>query len=206
MVVAFRRHTLLPLDDRLYALQPSIPHLTRSALHRRLQRHGISRLPDVEGKPTTSCAPTSPTDLGPMATHWLDPGGLELRTQARDAARPHALRIHLQELDLRDGSIHPRPDPPDAGTDQRSFAEGSAGRQVPRRWVVSGGRCRPDLPVRARDTGPSTRGQWSRPLLFFQILRGSGGETPSARAGWPKARGETRGSRRKALDSTAVPK
>jgi hypothetical protein len=31
MVVAFRRHTLLPLDDCLYALQPSIPHLTRSA-------------------------------------------------------------------------------------------------------------------------------------------------------------------------------
>jgi hypothetical protein len=37
MVVAFRRHTLLPLDDCLYALQPSIPHLTRSALHRCLQ-------------------------------------------------------------------------------------------------------------------------------------------------------------------------
>ena len=49
IVVAFRRHTLLPLDDRLYARQPSIPHLTRSALHRCLQRHGISRLPDVEG-------------------------------------------------------------------------------------------------------------------------------------------------------------
>ena len=49
MVVAFRRHTLLPLDDCLYALQPSIPHLTRSALHRCLQRHGISRLPDVDG-------------------------------------------------------------------------------------------------------------------------------------------------------------
>jgi len=29
--------------------QPTIPHLTRSALHRCLQRHGISRLPDVEG-------------------------------------------------------------------------------------------------------------------------------------------------------------
>ena len=27
LVVAFRRHTLLPLDDRLYALQPTIPHL-----------------------------------------------------------------------------------------------------------------------------------------------------------------------------------
>ncbi len=33
-VVAFRRHTLLPLDDCLYALQPTIPHLTRSSLHR----------------------------------------------------------------------------------------------------------------------------------------------------------------------------
>ena len=48
MIVAFRRHTLLPLDDCLYALQPSTPHLTRSALHRCLQRHGISRLPDME--------------------------------------------------------------------------------------------------------------------------------------------------------------
>lgn len=47
MVVAFRRHTLLRLDDCLYALQPSIPHLTRPALHRCLQRHGISRLPDT---------------------------------------------------------------------------------------------------------------------------------------------------------------
>jgi transposase InsO family protein len=49
IVVAFRRHTLLPLDDCLYALQPTIPHLTRSALHRCLQRHGISRLPEVDG-------------------------------------------------------------------------------------------------------------------------------------------------------------
>jgi hypothetical protein len=49
IVVAFRKHTLLPLDDCLYALQPSIPHLTRSSLHRCLQRHGISRLPEVIG-------------------------------------------------------------------------------------------------------------------------------------------------------------
>ena len=49
IVIAFRRHTLLPLDDCLYALQPTIPHLTRSSLHRCLQRHGISRLPQVEG-------------------------------------------------------------------------------------------------------------------------------------------------------------
>ncbi len=49
IIVAFRRYTLLPLDDCLYALQSTIPHLTRSSLHRCLQRHGISRLPDVEG-------------------------------------------------------------------------------------------------------------------------------------------------------------
>ncbi|MFW8646292.1 IS481 family transposase [Rhizobium beringeri] len=49
VIVAFRRHTLLPLDDCLYALQPTIPHLTRSSLHRCLQRHGISRLPEVKG-------------------------------------------------------------------------------------------------------------------------------------------------------------
>src|SRR3954452_18746578 len=45
IIVAFRRHTLLPLDDCLYALQPTIPHLTRSSLHRclpgqRLQVNG----------------------------------------------------------------------------------------------------------------------------------------------------------------------
>ena len=49
IVVAFRRHTLLSLDDCLYALQPTIPHLTRSSLHRCLQRHGIGRLADIEG-------------------------------------------------------------------------------------------------------------------------------------------------------------
>lgn len=49
ILVAFRRHTLLPLDDCLYALQATIPNLTRSSLHRCLQRHGISRLPEVTG-------------------------------------------------------------------------------------------------------------------------------------------------------------
>ena len=34
VIVALRRHTLLPLDDCLYALQPTIPHLSRSSLHR----------------------------------------------------------------------------------------------------------------------------------------------------------------------------
>jgi len=49
IIVAFRKHTLLPLDDCLYSLQATIPHLTRSSLHHCLQRHGISRLPEVEG-------------------------------------------------------------------------------------------------------------------------------------------------------------
>lgn len=47
--VAFRKHTLLPLDDCFYALQASIPALTRSSLHRCFQRHGISRLPELTG-------------------------------------------------------------------------------------------------------------------------------------------------------------
>ncbi len=49
MGVAFQRHKLLPLDNCLHALQASIPHLTRLALHGCLQRHGISRLLDIEG-------------------------------------------------------------------------------------------------------------------------------------------------------------
>ena len=48
IIIAFRKHTLLPLDDCLYALQESIPRLTRSSLHRCLQRHDISRLPDLK--------------------------------------------------------------------------------------------------------------------------------------------------------------
>ena len=52
MAVAFRRHTLLSLDDCLYALQASIPNLTRSSLHRLFQRHDISRLPAIEGGKT----------------------------------------------------------------------------------------------------------------------------------------------------------
>ena len=48
LIVAFRRHTLLPLDDCLYALQATIPHLTRSSLHRLFQRHDISRLPSAK--------------------------------------------------------------------------------------------------------------------------------------------------------------
>jgi transposase InsO family protein len=50
IVVEFRRRTLLPLDDVLGCLREVIPTLTRSALHRCLRRHGISRLPRDEEK------------------------------------------------------------------------------------------------------------------------------------------------------------
>ena len=49
ITAAFRRHTLLPLDDCLYASQATIPQMTHSSLHRCPQRHGISRLPEIEG-------------------------------------------------------------------------------------------------------------------------------------------------------------
>src|SRR5277367_4360027 len=49
VVVAFRRHTLLPLDDCLYALQPTIAHLTRASspakLRRRLQLRQTAQNP-----------------------------------------------------------------------------------------------------------------------------------------------------------------
>ena len=50
IVVAFRQKTLLPLDDVLGCLRDTIPNLSRSALHRCLQRHGISRLPVEDTK------------------------------------------------------------------------------------------------------------------------------------------------------------
>lgn len=57
IVVQFREHTLLPLDDCLYALQARIPHLTRSSLHRCFQRHGISRLARTVDDDVADAAP-----------------------------------------------------------------------------------------------------------------------------------------------------
>jgi transposase-like protein len=48
IVIEFRRRTLLPLDDVLGCLRDTIPNLSRSPLHRCLQRHNISRLPAAE--------------------------------------------------------------------------------------------------------------------------------------------------------------
>jgi hypothetical protein len=88
IIVAFRKHTLLPLDDCLYALQATIPHLTRSSLHRCLQRHGISRLPDVEdGKGTKRKFKTYPL------------GYFHIDIARRGPALP--LRRHRSDLEVR---------------------------------------------------------------------------------------------------------
>jgi len=78
LAVAFRRHTLLPLDDCLYALQATIPTLTRSALHRLFQRYGISRLPDVEGSKPRKKFKTYPIGYFhiDIAEVWTDDGKL----------------------------------------------------------------------------------------------------------------------------------
>src|SRR5947208_15895222 len=78
--VAFRKHTLLPLDDCLYALQATIPHLTRSSLHRLFQRHGVSCLPSAEGTRVRRKFKSYP--LGyvhvDLAEVWTDEGKLYL--------------------------------------------------------------------------------------------------------------------------------
>ncbi len=47
VIVETRRKALLPLDDLYDLLLPLVPALTRSNLHRCLQRHGVSRLADL---------------------------------------------------------------------------------------------------------------------------------------------------------------
>jgi len=73
--LVFRRHTLLPLDDCLYALQDTIPQLSRSSLHRLFQRHGISRLPD----PDAGTAPKKPFKAYPIGYLHIDIA--EVRTE-----------------------------------------------------------------------------------------------------------------------------
>lgn len=63
-VFAFRKHTLLPLDDCLYALQPTTPHLTSLSLDRCFQRTLVAAFPYKIHNILT--------DNG---SHFTDPGG-----------------------------------------------------------------------------------------------------------------------------------
>jgi transposase len=51
IICALREKTGLPLDDCFLALKEEIPKLSRSNLHRCLQRYGLSRLPKPEKPP-----------------------------------------------------------------------------------------------------------------------------------------------------------
>ncbi len=111
IIVAFRRQTLLPLDDCLYSLQATIPHLTRSSLHRCLQRRGISRLPEVEGdKPNRR--KHFHIDIAEVQTPPII---------SRDASRPSKVS-HPTSSSAKSGqkspneTIHHQSDPAKAGT------------------------------------------------------------------------------------------
>jgi transposase-like protein len=78
IIVAFCRQTLLPLDDLLYSLQVTIPHLSRSSLLRCLQRHDIERPLGVTGdmapKKKFKSYPIGPRQRfsNRWRTRWLD--------------------------------------------------------------------------------------------------------------------------------------
>src|SRR5690348_6065842 len=95
LIVAFRRHTLLPLDDCLYALQATLPHLTRSSLHRCLQRHGISQLPEVDGTESLK----SKFKAYPIGFFHIDIA--EVRTEQGHAARRRTRRRGRGRVDHR---------------------------------------------------------------------------------------------------------
>src|ERR1700722_79795 len=45
LIIVFRKHTRFPIDVCLAHLKPTIPALTRSALHRCFKRYRVSRIP-----------------------------------------------------------------------------------------------------------------------------------------------------------------
>ena len=69
-IVAFRKMTELPLDDVLYSLQETIPHLSRSSLHRCLKRHGCSVLPKKQN--TCSANPKKRFKQYPIGYFHID--------------------------------------------------------------------------------------------------------------------------------------
>ena len=71
MIVAFRRHRLLPLDDCLYALQLSLPHLNRSSIHCCLQQHG-RRLLVVGATAFMRCAKDKTTPIAARVQKLLE--------------------------------------------------------------------------------------------------------------------------------------
>ena len=71
IICAFRKKTLLSLDDCYISLKDQITSLTRSNLHRCLQRHGLSVLPKEEKEEKKKF---KPYDIGyfHILTHQLN--------------------------------------------------------------------------------------------------------------------------------------
>ena len=138
VIVAFRNHMLLPLDDCLHALQSTAPNLTRSSPYRCLQRHDIGRLPDPDAlrkgrrqarqETLQSLSHRLGWLLGPVESqaqregqpgdcHRL-PGSLKSRKMPQNTQKPHTLRVHLQSLDRKTGTVHHRSDKHNRGAEE----------------------------------------------------------------------------------------
>ena len=88
MIVAFSpEHTLLPLDDCLLRASADHPASDASSLHRCLQRHGVSRLPQVEGE----ASPKRKFKADPIGCFHIDI--MEVRTAEEQALSPPACAI-----------------------------------------------------------------------------------------------------------------
>ncbi len=105
-IAAFRRH--MPLDDCLHALRPSVPYLTRSALHRHLRRRDISRPPDIGGdtpkRQVRRHAARRHAARGPSGSKGRAGGS---RTSAR--GRPHRIRTDRRWHPAASGGIRRHP-------------------------------------------------------------------------------------------------
>lgn len=105
MIVAFRRHALLPRDDCCCARQPSVPGPTRLSVHgclprHGLARHGLARLPDPEGdRPSKQRVKLARSALSPWSEPWSAIGP---RTVASAEVRPGEGRRSL--FVARDGT------------------------------------------------------------------------------------------------------
>ena len=94
VIFAFRQHVLLPLDDCLYALQATIPPLTRSSLHRCLQRHGVSPASGGRGRQGAEEAVQALSDrLLPHRHRILTDNGIQFPLPPRYASGPTARYI-----------------------------------------------------------------------------------------------------------------
>ena len=103
----------LSLDDCLYALQATVPHLTRSALHRLFQRHGISRLPDTAA--TRVRGKFHPYPVGyihiDLAELWTNEGKLYLFVAIDRVTKFAFAELRVEDIGMLGVIARQRPNP-----------------------------------------------------------------------------------------------